>query len=41
MAGTLEFADNGGTDEAWRSCDKNTHKKVLLLLVKASVSVIT
>jgi len=40
MTGTDEFADDGGTDEACSSCDENTHKKVLLLLVRSNVSVI-
>jgi len=34
MTGTDEFVDDGGTDVAWCSCDENTHKKVLLLVVK-------
>jgi hypothetical protein len=40
MTGTEEFADDGGTDEACCSCDENTHKKVLLSLVRSSMSVI-
>jgi hypothetical protein len=34
MTSTDEFMDDGGTDKSCRSCDENTHKKVLLLVVK-------